>query len=41
MWKQFVPAETGLVIDELVIPPMVDFDSLVVQVDSLLPFYAS
>ena len=39
MWKQFVPSESGLIIDRLVIPPMVDFDSILVNIDSLHAFY--
>ena len=41
MWKQFILSETGLIIDKLVIPSMVDFDSMLIGVDSLQPFYAS
>lgn len=32
MWKQFIPSET-IVIDKLVIPPMVDFDSMMITRD--------
>jgi len=35
MWKQFIPSENGVIIDRLVIPPMIDFDSLLVHIDSI------
>ena len=39
MWKQFVPTEQGVIIDRLVIPSMADFDSMLIGIDSLQPFY--
>jgi len=38
MWKQFIPSEAGVIIDRLVIPSMVDFDSLHISTDSLLNY---
>ena len=39
MWKQFIPSDNGVVIDKLVIPPMIDFDSLLVHIDNLQPYH--
>lgn len=39
MWKQFSPHDVGVIIDQLVIPSMVDFDSLLIGIDSLQPYY--
>lgn len=39
LWKQFMPAESGVVVDKVVLPSMVDFDSMMVGVDSLQPYH--
>jgi hypothetical protein len=39
IWKQFIPSDQGLIVDRLVIPPMVDFDSMLIGIDSLQPYY--
>lgn len=40
MWKQFMPSES-IVIDKLIIPSMVDFDSVLVEVNSLQSYHTS
>ncbi len=39
MWKQFIPSENGVIIDRLVIPSMIDFDSLLVHIDNLQSYH--